>query len=333
MSEPTDIKALDEYLKRDSEVSERYRELGSDDVPPELDRRVLAAARDAVANEGARRSRSWLRWSAPVALAASFVLVVTVVLEGGLQDEKPVALPPVQSPASVRWEPGAEPAVAESDDKAKVDEARDAEANANAERKLVDELRKQQGVASGYDGYEVPAQSAPHRAREFAPSPPAPLVVPEPPAQTLAKTEAERLQSEPAEVQATGARIDEVPQQAAPSPVTGVTANDLQRAGSSTPRANSSRELQEIVVTGARRRVSGRAAGPRGTISSSAFRNDSRPESDERADRSDPKAWLEEIRELRRDGKTADADREWLRFHEAYPDFPVAEDDIARKKP
>ena len=32
MSEPTDIKALDEYLKRGSDVSARYRELGSDDV-------------------------------------------------------------------------------------------------------------------------------------------------------------------------------------------------------------------------------------------------------------------------------------------------------------
>ena len=319
MSEPTDIKALDEYLKRDSEVSERYRELGSDDVPPELDRRVLAAARDAVANEGARRSRSWLRWSAPVALAASFVLVVTVVLEGGLQDEKTVALP--QAPAEVRQEPNIEPAAVVSDDKAYADH----------ERKLADELRKQQDVVSGYN---VPAQNASQPAREFAPPPPAPLVVPAPAAPALAKTE-ERMKSaapEP-EVVVTGQRRERVQAQSAPTPVTTVTADDVGVAGSSASEADSSRAVQEVVITGQRRRAAGRAVGPRSTISSGSFRNDARPASDEQADRSDPKAWLEEIRQLRRDGKTADADREWLRFLEAYPNFPVANDDLARKKP
>ena len=75
MSEPIDIKALDEYLKGGSDISQRYRELGREDVPPELDQRVLEAARAAVANgcadardrgcAGARRWRSLLRscWS------------------------------------------------------------------------------------------------------------------------------------------------------------------------------------------------------------------------------------------------------------------------------
>ncbi len=54
MSDPIDIKALDEYLKGGSDISQRYRELGREDVPPELDRRVLDAARAAVASGGAR---------------------------------------------------------------------------------------------------------------------------------------------------------------------------------------------------------------------------------------------------------------------------------------
>ncbi len=87
MSDPIDIKALDEYLKGGSDISQRYRELGREDVPPDLDRRVLAEARAAVAGGGAARSRSWLRWSAPVALAASVVLVVAVVIESPVQDE------------------------------------------------------------------------------------------------------------------------------------------------------------------------------------------------------------------------------------------------------
>lgn len=318
MSEPTDIKALDEYLKRGSDVSARYRELGGDDVPPDLDRRVLAAARDAVANEGARRSRSWLRWSAPVALAASFVLVVTVVLEGGLQDQKTVTLP--QAPAEARQEPSVESAVA-SDDKA----------NADDERKLADELRKRQSVVSEYN---VPVQNSVQPAREFAP-PPAPLAVPAPAAPPVAKAEAERMKSAtPAqEVVVTGARRDEP--QLATSPVTAVTQEDVAAAaGQTAPEADSSRDLQEVVITGMpNRRATGRTAGPRGTISTDSFRRETRPASDEQAERSDAQAWLEEIRELRRAGKTADADREWLRFREEFPDFPVADDDLARKKP
>lgn len=321
MSEPTDIKALDEYLKRGSDVSARYRELGSDDVPPELDRRVLAAARDAVANAGARRSRSWLRWSAPVALAASFVLVVTVVLEGGLQDKKTVTLPQTP-PAEIRWEPSAEPAVA-SDDKA----------NADDERKLVDELRKRQGVVSD-DNIRV--QNASQPAREFAP-PPAPLIVPAQSASTVAKAEAERMKSAaPAQevvVTAQSRRDDE--QQLAGSAVTAVTREDTAAAAQQpAPEADSSRDLQEVVITGtSNRRATGRTAGPRSSIPSDSFRRETRPAPDEQADRSDPKAWLEEIRELRRAGKTADADREWLRFLEEFPQFPVAADDLARKKP
>lgn len=318
MSDPTDIKALDEYLKRGSDVSARYRELGSDDVPPELDRRVLAAARDAVANEGARRSRSWLRWSAPVALAASLVLVVTVVLEGGLQEQKTVALP--QAPAEVRQEPSVEPAIAASDDKAHADD----------ERKLADELRKQQGVDSSYN---VPLQNSPQPAREFAP-PPAPLVAPAPAASTVAKAEAERMKSAAPvqEVVVTGqSRRDE--ERFATSPVTAVTREEVGAAGQTSPEADSSQDVQEVSVTGMRRRATGRTAGPRNTISTNASRGETRPASDEQADRSDPQAWLEEIRELRRAGKTADADREWLRFREEFPDFPVAADDLARKKP
>ena len=51
------------------------------------------------------------------------------------------------------------------------------------------------------------------------------------------------------------------------------------------------------------------------------------------AEQSDPELWLEEIRDLRRAGKVADADREWQAFRKSFPDFRVADDDIARKQP
>ena len=46
----------------------------------------------------------------------------------------------------------------------------------------------------------------------------------------------------------------------------------------------------------------------------------------------DPETWLEHIRELRRDGKQEDADREWKSFLEKYPGHVVSETDLARSK-
>jgi hypothetical protein len=43
-----------------------------------------------------------------------------------------------------------------------------------------------------------------------------------------------------------------------------------------------------------------------------------------------PAVWLENIRQLRRDGKVLQADREWMRFRKVFPDYPVADDDVAR---
>jgi hypothetical protein len=100
----------------------------------------------------------------------------------------------------------------------------------------------------------------------------------------------------------------------------------------SSAKASASTVLQEAVVTGTRqRRSAGRTAGPRNTISGSAF--ETRPAADADAEQSDPAKWLEEIRDLRRAGKTAEADAAWERFREVFPDFPVAQDDVALRKP
>jgi len=308
VSDPTDIKALDEYLKGDSDVSRRYRELGRDDVPPELDRRVLAAARDAVANEGTRRSRSWLRWSAPVALAASVVLVVTVVLERGPEDELTAV------PAAAPAEP----------------------------RKLADEVERQRAAKpeESRPVYIQPVTQPP----VFADRP----AMPEPAAKTAAKAEAnlfvpppDLAVEQPAEQTVTQA-VAVLPPAPAAAPAAPEPRQELSARESAALRkeeADTATDAQSVSVNTTRaRRGPGRTAGPRGTVSSvSGLAGETRPAADdeqaERADRADPAAWLEEIRELRRAGKTEDADREWDLFHKAFPDFQVADDDIARKKP
>lgn len=57
-------------------LSRRYRELATERSPAELDRRLLAAAREAVASESPLR-----RWRAPLATAATVALGLTLVLE------------------------------------------------------------------------------------------------------------------------------------------------------------------------------------------------------------------------------------------------------------
>ena len=296
MSDPIDIKLLDEYLKGGSDISQRYCELGSEDVPPELDRRVLAEARTAVAGGGAARSRSWLRWSAPVALAASVVLVVAVVIESPVQDET-LAIQPA------------------------------------SEVRQADEYKLQEESAQARQREPEP-QIVPEQPPAAAPSVSAVRPAAPPPA-SAAKAEAKRADRAPVvEEVLVNAQASRPSFATSPVAVDTVRNEDDRAAGleDSSAKASASTELQEIAVTGTRqRRSAGRTAGPRNTISGSAF--ETRPAADADAEQSDPAKWLEEIRDLRRAGKTAEADLAWERFREAFPNFPVAQDDVALKKP
>jgi len=297
VSDPTDIKALDEYLKGDSDVSQRYRELGCDELPPELDRRVLAAAREAVANESTKRSRSWMRWSAPVAIAASVVLVVTVVLVRGVQDQ--TVLPP--QPAAAVQQVRSDVA---SDDKAE---------NAVEAPKLQEQSTLQKVDTPKSPAPEVSAVSRPDE-------------------EALAQAEALlRGDQRQAAMQTTPvAIVPEAPAAAAPAQAPEPFAAN-KSVTRSEPEADASHDVSEVAVTAGRaRRAPGRSVGPRNTISNSAFSAGSRPAADEQRERSDPQAWLEDIRVMRRAGKDVEADREWQRFREAFPTFQVADDDIAR---
>jgi hypothetical protein len=282
---------------------------------------VLTAAHDAIANQGAQRSRSWLRWSAPVALAASVVLVVTVVLERGPQDD--LTAVPAQAPA----EPQVRNLVRDKDD------------HAEAERKLADEMRQRAGNAQeSTPVYVQPVTQAPHAALADRP----PMPEPAPAAVTAAKAEARSFVPPPdLTVEQQSDQTAVVPEAPAVAQAEQALRGELparESAALGKEEADSASDLEETSITGTRaRRGPGRTAGSRGTISATGgLAGESRPASDdepaERADRSDPAAWLEEIRDLRRAGQTADADRQWDLFRKAFPDFQVADDDLARKK-
>lgn len=330
MSDPIDIKALDEYLKGGSDISQRYRELGRDEVPPELDRRVLEAARAAVANDGAKRSRSWLRWSAPLALAASVVLVVTVVIESGVQNDTMLA---TQAPAAER--------------KSDVAEQESAKLNQEPESPPAQPQFVQDApVTVVPEDVQVPAPASPPpslaKAESKRASNNAALAASE---EVRADKRALRDQDSAAPVPAVSTMAESreaqvAAQQPVPSlarPVETIAARkEIDRAAAQA-EADDSSELGEVTtVSGMRtRRATGRT-GPRNTISSSSsgagLSGEMRATADE-AQHADPAKWLEEIRDLRRAGKAVDADREWKLFREAFPDFRVADDDLARKKP
>lgn len=314
MSAPRDPNLIDEqsfedYLKRGSPTSQRYRESSDDEPPAALDRRVLDMARDAVeksrAPAAASRSKpNWMRWSAPLALAASAVLVVSIVIESGVYKETAPLIAPTAERTD-KAEPAPEPALHDHAEyervytapaEARVDIASDAEKEARAEATAAPPSREEKVVIQ-----TAPVEVEPQP--QFAPSPAAP-----------APTPAAAVPAGP-------------PAENASPPAT----ESRDAAPEATASARSDAQLSQIVVTGTQRaREAVRASGPRGTVRGVA---DSAPETDAREQRPtrDPEEWLAEIRELRKAGRGDDADREWKEFRRAYPGFPVDASDAAQR--
>lgn len=307
MNAPLDDKSLDEYLTRGSEVSRRYRELDGNTVPPELDRRVLAEAR-AAASKNQSGGRTWMRWSAPVALAASAVLVVSIIIESGVEQGETVA---VTKPVG-----DARPAKETSAPKAT---AAPAEAPVEVFTGLVPDATFEPQAPP-----EAPASASNVRSRD----------------QALARQSQEQSQrsgvvsseADREEVQVTARRRPEVMMD---SPVAVVVEQSAPVSPPAAPPADEASALEEAVVTGYRRPEQRRSSGPRDTIGRSSASGASVSAQEELLKRSvaDPERWLEEIRQLRRDSKSRAADLEWERFRKEFPDYPVAEDDIAAKRP
>lgn len=273
---------LDEHLRGGSAVSQRYRELDHAEVPAELDQRVLATARAAVGQSGKAGSFRWKRWSAPVALAASAVLAVTVVIENGLKNEV-VLTTPASAPAP---RPQAPAEVAE--------QTFAAEKMVDAQRKREESMRR-----SASEGPQL--QPAPPTVAAPA-SPPS-----EPPDTELAKQHVRGNQAFDSSADSTAA----VPAEAA--------------AAARAPAM----ETAEVRAPQRRQREADAPSAAAPASDSFAINQSARGAS-AAANEADPAAWLERIRELRRQGQADGADLEWRRFLEIHPDYEVAQNDQAR---
>lgn len=302
MTEPTDKpllddQQLDEYLKGDSSVSRQYRQLPGDAVPPSLDHLVLRQAEDAVK----RSSRpAWVRWTAPLAVAASAVLVVSIVMQTGLRDETMVKSQPAQGSIEAKkiQEPAAPPPPPASP---KAEEAPPPAVyvDLNGPNALT--------VKESAMDIHVPAPIV------SAPAAAAPAYAPAP---AEAEIQQELADSEEADKAA--------------------IAVDASRQKSA--REDVAREEERAVAQRATRREQAQAAGA-SNAAPAAVLSYSRPMSSAAADNvatiqrdyTDPEAWLKDIRQLRKDNKQEEADKEWRRFREAFPDYDVAETDSARE--
>lgn len=304
MTESRDDKVLDEYLGRDSPVSRAYRDMepadvSETDIPATLDAAVIAEARAAVAQQRSKQRPVWTRWTAPLAIAASAVLGIAVLLEVGVDEkvEYPAArvneAPAAPAPVEAQSDTGAAAAIEQVTEQLPLAASPPPQEALTAQPKqsqLKTDRAAQRKAATRVDQLEI-AETAQDRGDAFA-------VSPEPPA--------------PAAPSAADLNRELTTRAAAADKLMEESRSAREREEPSYLQASRAAAAAQIPPTAA-------ASGQ--MIESSAGLS---------AARLAPDLWLEQIRALRRDGKVLEADEQWRQFSAAYPTFVVPEKDPAR---
>jgi len=306
MSDLPDDKTLDEYLRRDSTVSKLYRNLDHDEVPPAVDSAILAQAREALIRAKASKTSKWTRWSAPIALAASAVMGVAVVLEIGVDDKLARPAPSLQR--------AAEPAAVN-------------EANAQAIAQVTEEPLAGFAAPAGVPEQDALIKPAASR-RLLRPIESKPIAEKREAAQVAANAVEDREAQTLREEGFTAS-------QAAPAPNAAKTAQEVTVSGYSRQASNDERQAAERLdqtrtASAEFSRARNQAAPVTATRQASAVAPPVPAPSEAQPPRLEPIPWLEQIRSLRREGKVLEADEQWRQFVEAYPDVVVPTEDSAR---
>ena len=293
-----DDQAFEAYLKRNSELSQRYQTDSHEDVPDSLDQKILMQARDAVSSKKVvTHSSWWTKWNKPLALAASLMLAFTVIYKVGYQSIDQLAtldsapptekalLPATQAPAPATITTNAEKPVV-------VDQPAEAIASKQKEIKPEQAMRVRKteqgfepGMTAGVD--TKPSITVPAPALAAAPA-------------VEDKTPAKSAKSEVAGTVATPVTTHE-----AVTVVDSITAEDVGKF----PDTNVAESLQRIPGVEMKRDV---------------------PIRHKEQDSANPEQVLQHIRDLRKQGKKKQADQAWKQFQKDFPDYAVAENDVAR---
>lgn len=307
-------------------MSQRYRSLDDSDVPPELDRAVLSQAHAAVS--ATKRSRM-LRWSAPLALAASVVVVVTLVMLPEVQQEVSKSALPASAPMEYRVpEPDTKQSAADEESlgtiappqmkaapelSIRVDNAADAPKTEALQSQVERVAREQVASAS--------KRMASQREQAAAAPPAVKLEVPPPPP-TVIRQMTSVAPAPVAQPHSARSRVESAGSAASSDSVSQVAGNGAN--GRSAEVAQSAATADRAQQTPAQR------VGPRETVPMDE-RVLSRTEAEMKQRREDDAPqWLEYIRELRRDGRAGDADQQWRAFIARHPEFVVDARDQAR---
>jgi hypothetical protein len=251
------------------------------------------------------------------------VLVVSIVIESGVHEEAYVAVP-ASAPADMK----ARQEVAEqkakrnaTEERAVVaDEATDKSADSDAS--VVDLPRVQRQAVPQMPEEEMSQpmiaaeKPAPFRDQAIPPAAPATAPPPAEPARSAPANAITQIRARPV-----------VPAPAPiPAPARESVAPDVSLREEDT-------SVQEVVITGMKRPERRQTAGPRNTIAAPAAGDsagNAAEQEDEPRNYSEPEQWLRDIRQLRKENKHAEADREWRRFRYVFANYEVAEDDSAR---
>ncbi len=124
MTQPEHDEEFERFLERRSPLHERLSRADGAEPSAEVDRLVLARAKEALASDTSHSAQRSRRWAIPLSLAATLVIGVAVVLN---VDRERVVQEPALAAALERASPTASPAIAES-----AGAARDATASSRA---------------------------------------------------------------------------------------------------------------------------------------------------------------------------------------------------------
>ncbi len=291
---------------RDEELSRIYRDAEGPQPSQRVDDNIVAASRR-VAGARPRYARTGFarRWSAPVALAATVVVTTALTLmvferQSDL-DAITSSAPPAKRPAKVL---PAEPQRADASAKSSRAELPSAaptparpipQAAARRDREEPrpgESAARNERLGTGQRGFatEVPRAPETLRKEETRPAPAAA-------APLGGLYSGERAGADQPTPSPDAQRAPEAPRQAPRAPAAALTgdANTLRESASTLQRAG----------------VIGASAG-RGAVSESKERT--------------PEKWLEDVRKLKAQGKTAEVERELAEFKKRYPDYRLPDD-------
>jgi hypothetical protein len=331
-----DEQSLGDYLKRESEFSQRYRAIKAnevaDEVPAELDRAILLhASQTASTNKVVKLNelRKWRRLTLPFAMAATLVLGVSIVMRSG--NQLPTRVPTEANQVDVEVDlltptpqanlppPKLElPSVAESAP-AHADKPLMRASHAEEPMRLKETAASLTVTASKEKKQRTQAISEKEEAAIAAKSAVAGAIasasVASPVQQNMGLSDISK---------SSGTTVD------ATTPVS-QTAQPTEANKTTAQRSRDDRgSVEEVVVTGARIQQKQTFIGPRSTPASAPSSQVSANAYEKEQREANPIEWLEYIRELRQAKKNFTANREWTRFVKAYPNYEVAADDIAR---